>query len=104
MPMMTNAIVTFFFTTITSTHKFKFVAYIILHQQKNGRFFPEFLLKPCKAYFHKIHFTFSYITLPTEHSPNPQRSANLFSLFSYIKLFSLIYNPKKQRLNFAFLS
>lgn len=52
--------------------------------KKNGRFFPEFLLKPCKAYFHKIHFTFSYITLPTEHSPNPQRSAkSIFSLFLY---------------------
>ena len=52
--------------------------------KKNGRFFPEFLLKSCKAYFHKIHFTFSYITLPTEHSPNPQRSAkSIFSLFLY---------------------
>lgn len=27
MPMMTNAIVTFFFTTITSTHKFRFLIY-----------------------------------------------------------------------------
>ena len=26
MPMMTNAIVTFFFTTITSTHKFRFAS------------------------------------------------------------------------------
>ena len=27
MPVMTNAIVTFFFTTITSTHKFRLVIY-----------------------------------------------------------------------------
>ena len=27
MPMMTNAIVTFFFTTITSTHKFRFLSF-----------------------------------------------------------------------------
>lgn len=45
--------------------------------KKNGRFFPEFLLKLYKAYFHKIHFTFSYITLLTEHSPKGHDSLNM---------------------------
>ena len=71
-------------TKNASTIKSNLLLTLYFINKKNGRFFPEFLLKPCKAYFHKFHFTFSYITLPTEHSPNPQRSAkSIFSLFLY---------------------
>ena len=42
-----------------------------------GFLYQSSLLKPCKAYFHKIHFTFSYITLLTEHSPKGHDSLNM---------------------------
>ena len=46
-------------------------------------FFPELsVLKLYKAYFHKIHFTFSYITLLTEHSPKGHDSLNIRSYWN----------------------
>lgn len=67
--------------------------------KKNGRFFPEFLLKLYKAYFHKIHFTFSCITLLIEHSPNSQRPAKaIFSLHLYKSiLFDLPFQKAMSR-------
>ena len=86
--------------------KFKYVAYIILHQKKKWKFFVlEFLLTSCNAHFHKFYFTFPCITLLIEHSPNSQKACQkLFSLFAYINLFSLIYNSKKTMSRLCFFS
>jgi len=70
--------------------KFKYVAYIILHQKKKWKFFVlEFLLTSCNAHFHKFYFTFPCITLLIEHSPNSQRPAKaIFSLRLYKSILS----------------
>ena len=70
--------------------KFKYVAYIILHQKKKWKFFVlEFLLTSCNAHFHKFYFTFPCITLLIELSPNSRRSTNaIFPLCLYKSILS----------------
>lgn len=80
--------------------KFKYVAYIILHQKKKWKFFVlEFLLTSCNAHFHKFYFTFPCITLLIEHSPNSQRPAKaIFSLHLYKSiLFDLQFQKAMSR-------
>ena len=83
--------------------KFKYVAYIILHQKKKWKFFVlEFLLTSCNAHFHKFYFTFPCITLLIEHSPNSQRPAKaIFSLRLYKSILSdLQFQKTMSRLYF----
>ena len=83
--------------------KFKYVAYIILHQKKKWKFFVlEFLLTSCNAHFHKFYFTFPCITLLIEHSPNSQRPAKaIFSLRLYKSILSdLQFQKTMSRLSF----